>query len=55
MCIRDSIWLVYSTSYRTYEDLCPGVISGLIQARSADLVLAPDPVFEPATLSRFDP
>lgn len=50
-----TIWLVYSTSYRTYEDLCPGVISGLIQARSADLVLAPDPVFEPATLSRFDP
>lgn len=51
-----TIWLVFATNYRTYEELCPGVIGGLVAERSADLQIEPDPLaFEQATLSRFDP
>lgn len=52
-----TIWLVYATSYRTYEGLCEGVLATLGEARGApDVVLPPDDeVFEPATLIRLEP
>lgn len=52
-----TIWLVDAGTYRTYEELCPELRSVLGAARpSNEVVLAPDTqVFEPATLTRFDP
>ena len=52
-----TIWLVDAGTYRTYESLCPGLRAVLGAARpSHEVVLAPDSdVFEPATLTRYDP
>lgn len=52
-----TIWLVDATTYRTYEELCPGIRALLGAARTSnEVLLLPDAdVFEPATLSRFDP
>ena len=52
-----AIWLVDAGTYRTYEDLCPELRAVLGAARpSNEVVLAPDSaVFEPATLTRYDP
>lgn len=52
-----TIWLVDANSYRTYETLCPGLRAALGAARPSNQVLVAEDndVFEPATLTRFDP
>ena len=51
-----TIWLVMSTTYRTYEGKCEILRDALAGQRTLELVVAGDPdVFEPATVFRYVP
>ncbi|WP_436795920.1 glycosyltransferase family 39 protein [Actinospongicola halichondriae] len=50
------VWLVFADGYRTYEELCIGVLTELTTQRpERSVAQSAKPVGEPSTLYRFDP
>ncbi len=47
------VFLVYSTGYRTHEDICPELFNALGQVRPPEVLTEPTDAWEPSAAVRF--
>ena len=48
-----SVFLVYSTSYDTHEEICPALFNALGAARSPEVLTQTSEAFEPSGVAVF--